>query len=482
MGRSFQMPGANRWPQGAAHPGDACRPGKGTRIAGLTTRGAGLRRCGIAVTLGRGFLIAAAVTEAGDPPTFSATVAPLLVDTCVPCHNAKKAEGGYRLDTFEHLMTAGDSGAAPLVAGQPPGGEVWRRINAEDADERMPPDAPPLSAAAIAAVRDWIAAGATFDGRKLSEPLASVMPPRSHAAPPVYAHPVPVTAVSFSPDGGRLLVGGYHEVLVFDVAEGRIVERLGNVGQRVTAIRFLADGKTIAVGGGEPGREGDVRLLDAETGRLQKVLARAGDVVCDVAVRPTGGAIAVGGADGVLRVIDPSSGAEVRAISSHGDWVTAVSWSDDGGRLATASRDRTVKVFDMASGDLVSTFSGHAAPVRGVALSADGRQCFSTGDDKRLLRWNADDGKPIGNPVGLAGEGLRVVRDGDRVFVPNGGRNVVAVQLATGASTTLAHVDWPLSVAVHAATGRLASGALDGEVRLFALGDGAFLRAWPARP
>ncbi|MFM8890382.1 MAG: WD40 repeat domain-containing protein, partial [Planctomycetia bacterium] len=249
-----------------------------------------------------------------------------------------------------------------------------------------------------------------------------------------------------------------------------------------TAIRFLDRGETVVVAGGEPGRAGDVRLLEARTGAVRRVLARSTDVICDVAVRPGRTELAAAGADGLLRIVDAATGDEVRTLSSHGDWVTAVAYSDDGGRLASASRDKTVKVFDAAGGELVATFGGHASPVRGVALSADGKQGFSVGDDKRLLRWNADDGKAIGNPVALGGEGLRLVRDGERVFVPTGGKSVAAVEPGSGKVVPVPHADWPLCVAVHTETGRLASGSLDGEVRLFTLQDGALVRAWPARP
>lgn len=420
--------------------------------------------------------------RAADAPSFKATVAPLLVDHCIACHNAKKAEAAYRLDTFDHLKVAGDSGEAPLVAGPQPAGELLRRITSDDPEERMPPAAPALPPAAVAAIRGWLAAGATFDGPKTSEPLTMVMPPRTHAAPAAYQQPAPVTAVAFSPDGTRLFVGGCHEVLVFDTATGAVLTRLGNVGQRVMAIRLLADGRTIAVAGGEPGREGDVRLVDTQSGAVTRVLARATDVVFDVAARPGSEELAVGGADGVLRVIDAANGREVRAISSHGDWVTAVTWSDDGKRLASASRDKTVKVYDASNGELIATFSGHQAPVRGVALSADGKQGFSIGDDKRFFRWNADDGKAIGGPVSLPGVGLRLIHSGDKVFVAHAGRAVSVIALATNAVVALPQPEWPLAVAVHAESGRMATGLLDGEVRVFTLADGKFVKAWLARP
>lgn len=436
----------------------------------------------IRLLVGAAIAVSLPSSAAAEAPSFKATVAPLLVDHCIACHNAKKAEGGYRLDSFAALEVAGDSGVPPIVAGPQPGGELLRRITSDDPDERMPPETPALPESAVTAIREWLAGGGTFDGPRATEPLNTVMPPRMQAAPAAYRQPIPVTALMFHADGRELFVGGYHEVLVFDVETGSLARRLGGAGQRVTAVRPLADGRTIAVAGGEPGRHGDVRLVDAASGVVTRVMARAADVILDAAPRPGGGELAVAGTDGILRVVDLTSGTELRAISSHGDWVTAVAWSDDGRRLASASRDKTVKVFDAGSGELIATFSGHGAPVRGVALSADGSQAFSTGDDRRFHRWSAEDGTPVGGPMSLPGAGLRVVRDGGTVFVPHAGPGVAVITLATNAVATVAQPEWPLAVAAHAASGRMATGSIDGEVRVFALGAGTFLRAWTARP
>src|SRR5690606_41767059 len=46
--------------------------------------------------------------------SFRADVAPLLLEHCVACHNAKNAEGGYRVDTFAELIKPGDSGEPPI--------------------------------------------------------------------------------------------------------------------------------------------------------------------------------------------------------------------------------------------------------------------------------------------------------------------------------------------------------------------------------
>jgi hypothetical protein len=182
-----------------------------------------LHRAVIGVAVVASFVGRMAAAEPGT--SFKTAVAAVLVDNCLACHGPRKAEGGYRLDTFERLRVAGDSGEQPLVPGAMPAGELLRRITSDDPDERMPPDAPPLPPAAVAAVRGWLAAGGSFDGGRPDEPLAFVMPPRMQPSPASYPAAVPVTAMAFTPDGGRLIVGGYHELLVRREGGARAVAR-----------------------------------------------------------------------------------------------------------------------------------------------------------------------------------------------------------------------------------------------------------------
>jgi WD40 repeat protein len=301
--------------------------------------------------------------------------------------------------------------------------------------------------------------------------------------------------MAFSPDGSQLLVGGYHEVTVWSTADGTLTRRIKNVGQRVQAIVFLADQKTIAIGCGEPGKNGEVRLVDFESGNLKGVVGRTSDVVFDVAVRPTApvtdaskpvapeNEIAIAAADGIIRIVNTDTMAETRTIANHADWVTAVAWSDDGVRLASASRDKSAKVFDAKSGELLVSYQGHGAAVRGIAFLPDGKHLFSTGADKKMHRWETEGAKKVAEvPVG--GEGFKMVRGGTWVFVPSADKHLRSI---TWSDNKVAHAmsgyqDWVLSPAYHAGTSMIAGGANNGEVRLWNATDGKLVRHWIAKP
>lgn len=421
-------------------------------------------------------------SPAEEKVSFRSDVAPILLEHCVACHGAKKAEGGYRADTFEGLLKPGDTGETPVDPAAPTGGEMLRRVVSSDESERMPADGEPLPPSQVELLRRWVAEGAAFDGETAAKPLSLVIPPRRYAAPPQsYARPVPVTAVAFSPDGTKVLAGGYHEVGVWNAEDGTLVRRIPNLPQRVFALAFLPDGRRLLVAGGEPGRSGEARAVDFETGEVTAVLARSNDVALDAALRPGTNEIAVAAADALIRVVDVETAADVRTIASHADWVTGVAWSDDGTLLASSSRDKSAKLYD-AAGQLLANYQGHAAAVRGVAFTADGKQVLSIGADGKLHRWNVEGAAKAAEVA--VGDGFRIVRRDGFALIPCGDAQVRQVDLAANAVARglPGHRDWALSAAVSRDGSRFATGSHDGEVRLWNAADGALIRAWTAKP
>jgi hypothetical protein len=415
---------------------------------------------------------------------FSSDIAPLLIDHCLACHGPKKAEGGYRVDTFDEFLKSGDSGASPIARDAGDEHELIRRFTTDDADERMPAETSPLADSEIELFQQWIDAGAEFDGSDSSLPLHLVLPSESYpAAPSKYRKPTPANAVLFSPDANQVIAGGYHELLVWTLGDDSPPRRIGNMMQRIYALKWLADGKTLAVAGGEPGRSGEVRLIDFESGEVKAVSSRTTDVMLDIAVRPQADEIAVGGADGMLRVLGTGDLTEKRSMASHADWVTAVAWSPDGTRLGSASRDKSVKVHDGVSGELLVSYQGHGASVRGLAFSADGAEILSVGADNHIHRWKVADGGKVA-AVGLGAEGYQVVLRGDYAIVPLSNKNLIRFSLASNTvSQTLAgHQDWVISAAIDRSAERFASGAMNGEIRIWNPGDAAVQKTWMCQP
>jgi len=86
-------------------------------------------------------------------------VKPVLAARCFACHGALKQEGKLRLDTAEFIRKGGKHGPA-IVASKPAASLLLKKVSAASLDDRMPPEGEPLHAPQLAALREWIAAGA----------------------------------------------------------------------------------------------------------------------------------------------------------------------------------------------------------------------------------------------------------------------------------------------------------------------------------
>jgi dipeptidyl aminopeptidase/acylaminoacyl peptidase len=424
------------------------------------------------------------LAPAQEPVSFRKDIAPILVDNCLACHGPKKAEGGYRIDTYERLVGEGDSGAPGFVAKDVDSSEAFRRIVSDDPAERMPLDGDPLPEETVTLLRRWIDEGVNYDGGDAAASLTSIIPPAVYpGGPEVYPFAIPVTAVAFSADGQQLFSSGYHQLNVWNPADGSLLRRIDNVSQRVLGIAVSPDNQRLAVAGGTPGKLGETRLYDLASGELKSVLGLSSDVALDVVFSPQGDRLAVAGADNIIRIFEVATGKEQLTITSHSDWVMAVAWNADGSKLASGSRDKTSKVFDGASGELLVTYSGHGQPVKGVAFHPEGNDVFSSGADNKIHRWTIAEAKKTAE-VAFGGEVFKLVRAGDFLFATSADKTARQFTAAdqNQVRSFAGHVDWALSIAYHGGTQRVAAGGFDGQVHIWNAESGEAVATFYAAP
>jgi uncharacterized membrane protein len=126
---------------------------------------------GGAMVHGRDFLLAplqptpvAATPPPAPASAYATLIAPILERTCAKCHRPDKDKGGLVLSTADGLRAGGDTGPT-YVPGKPDDSLLLTRILLPIGhDDHMPPnDEPQPTAAELATLRLWIAAGAPFD-------------------------------------------------------------------------------------------------------------------------------------------------------------------------------------------------------------------------------------------------------------------------------------------------------------------------------
>ena len=419
------------------------------------------------------------------PVSFKNDIAPILVKQCLDCHNAKKVKGGYRLDTFAHLLETGDSDHAPVAAGKPKESELFDLISTEDDDNRMPKKADRLPEAQIALIRRWIEQGAAFDGPAPDAPLASLIAPREYpAAPEVYRRPVAIAAIAFRPDGDELAVGGYHEITLWDPMTGTLTDRIKKLPERIHGLSYSPDGRLLAAACGEPGALGEVRLCNMVGRTPGKAIDQVKDAMLSVRFSPDGTRLAAGGADGSIRLYAIPGGKRESLIEQHGDWVTDLAFNSDGSRLASASRDKSARVIDVKTGATLSAFLGHEEALYGIAWAPDGKALFTSGHDRRVRRWKASDGtKPMdvggfeGDPFKIeSGLGFLFVTCADGIL-----RQYTLDDLDMQRAYPRA-ADWIYCVAIDPKHRRVATGSHDGTIQVWDVQSGKLLSEFIAAP
>lgn len=281
-------------------------------------------------------------------------------------------------------------------------------------------------------------------------------------------HPGGVTDVGFSPTGDRILTGGGRDgVKVWDVANGRGVVALGHPstkpggpppaihraqflkgGQlvtlaadksarlwaydgawtegktlgphvfRVLAIDFSPDGKTIATGGGEPSRSGEVKLWDVETGKLLRSLDNLhSDTVFALRFSPDGSKLATASADKFLKVVEVASGKELKSFEGHTHHVLALDWKADGKQLITGGADNVLKVWDFATGEQLKTLTPAAKQITGLRWVVGKPVVVAASGDPAVRIWNPDNGSVARSLEGVSDYVFAVAAsvDGSRI-------------------------------------------------------------------
>ena len=421
--------------------------------------------------------------EESKPVSFSRDVAPILAQQCQTCHGPEKSKGHFRLDSFNRLMTPGKSKDPTITPGSPGKSAIYRLITAADPDDRMPQKADPLPASQIQLIRNWIESGAKFDG---SDPTASLSAldttKQNSPAPKIYARPVPITALAFSPDGKTLAASGYNEITLWDATDGHLIARLGGVPRETQGLSWSPDGQYLAAACGTPGLVGQVWLFRMSDPPVGKTIDRIADAFCTVCFSPDGTRLAAGGSDNAIHLYDVPSGKPILRIEQHADWVTDVAFSPDGARLVSASRDKSCRVFDAKTGAAQTAFLESQDTLYAATWSADGKRIYSAGREIGIRVWNSANAKELGQITNLSGDVFRLKCSGDLLLATSG--DSVREYSATDRSLIrkFSLPDWAYSLTVDRAHHRVAAGCYSGQVRVWDLNDGKEMLHFLAAP
>jgi len=322
-----------------------------------------------------------------------------------------------------------------------------------------------------------------FTPKKQSLTIPITMPSgRSLECVVSFGPAVPISAVAFSPDGKTLAVGGYQEVLLWDLAAGELARRLGVgvLGGQVGAVAFDPEGKLLAVGEGTPNVSGVVKVFDVEKGEVTASFEEPTDVVYSVAFSPDGKLLVASGAYEPVHVWNVAEKKLATTLEGNRGWVLDVAFDAEGKLLATSSADRTLRVWSVENWEPATKFVLNEA-VQAAAFGADTRILAAAvfGPGARGIQLRRTDNLRYTRSFYMPGVApLDVCWDvkKNRIYAAcsNG---TVRVFDGNGRSlaTLTGHDDWVYGIALSADGTRIATGSGDGTVKLWNTADNKLL-------
>lgn len=358
--------------------------------------------------------------EEGNPAAaHTAKAMALLRANCLSCHNPEKQKGGLVLATRDAALKGGDNG--PALAPANAADSLLIKVLAADADPHMPPKKQ-LADRQIATLRAWVEAGAAWDETVLNAKTEVEIPADFGPLPPAYQ---PVLAIALSPDekwlaigrGGRICIhdvsekerppvkefaahrdavqslawsgdgrwlasGGFRRIVVWDAKTWEPVRELnGELHERITALEFLPDRKTLVAADSAAAQSGWIRLFNAEDGSQTAAWQAHGDSIFALDVSSDGRLLATAGADRLGKIWELESRKELKKLERHEGHLLAVAFNPDASWVATGATDRLLKVWDAKTGQEIINLKNHAAAVTALQWTADGKSLVSACED-----------------------------------------------------------------------------------------------------
>lgn len=215
-------------------------------------------------------------------------------------------------------------------------------------------------------------------------------------------------ALAYLPDG-RTLVGAPgndgHVIWFWESTTGRLRRTMRTEPLSIRGFTLAPDGKRLAIGGflpdeGDHPTRGAIHVLDVDSGKVVRALARSGADTdhCALAITPDDQFLFSLGRNGVMRIEEIATGVEILQQQFPGDILANLALSPDGTALAVSSGPNTRKVFlwNWQAGEEPRSLPVRERGHRYLAFSPDGKVLAGANDSNQGVRlWDVTRGRVL---------------------------------------------------------------------------------------
>ncbi len=304
----------------------------------------------------------------------------------------------------------------------------------------------------------------------------------------VLEHGSGVTSVVLSRDSTTLASGAVDgTVKLWDVNTHKNIAILEEHTGDISSVSFSPNGMLLASGS----VDGTVKLWDVNTHKNIATLKGHADPVISVVFSPDGTILASGASDGTIKLWDVETQKNITTFGEEDErgWSTPVSFSPDGTILASGARNGIIQLWDVETQKNIATFGAdpdnawrHPDGVVSVSFSPDGTTLAAGLQRGTIQLWDVATRTNITTFPSVS-EAVSIPSIFAISFVPNAfisfspDGTLLASTIDEGVAlwdtetsthhTLFGHTDVVLSVSFSGDGSLLATGALDGTVRLW---------------